>query len=106
MLEYLYNNRQNKFCDENNFIIMKSIIKRHIILNAYISNNRILEHMRQKLIEMQGEAYTYIISTSLSQYFIEQVDRKSVKGMKNMRNTEHQQEYNINFFQVHMIHLL
>ena len=55
---------------------------------------------------MQGEAYTYIISTSLSQYFIEQVDRKSVKGMKNMRNTEHQREYNINFFQVHMIHLL
>ena len=35
-------------------------------VNAYISNNRILKHMRQKLIEMQGETYTYIISTSLA----------------------------------------
>lgn len=62
-----------------NFIIMKSVIKRHIILNVCISNNEILKHMRQKLIEIQGETYTYIISTSLSQYFIEQADRKSVR---------------------------
>lgn len=61
---------------------MKSIIKRHIILNVCISNNEILKHMRQKLIEIQGETYTYIISTSLSQYFIEQADRKSVRTWK------------------------
>ena len=54
--------RQNKFCDKNIFIIMKSIIKRHIIINIYISHNRIIKHMRQKLIE--------------------QVDRKSVKTWK------------------------
>ena len=76
---------------------MKSIIKRHIILNAYISNNRILKHMRQKLIEMQGETYTYIISTSLA-IFHRTSGQKISKDMKNMRNTEHQQEYNINFF--------
>ena len=45
-----------------------------MIINVYISDNEILKHMRQKLIEIQGETYTYIISTSLSQYFIEQVD--------------------------------
>ena len=54
--------RQNKFCDKNIFIIMKSIIKRHININIYISHNRIIKHMRQKLIE--------------------QVDRKSVKTWK------------------------
>lgn len=59
--------------------------KGHIILNVYTPNNSILKH-EIKLIEMQGGSNTYITVAKdfniLSQYFIEQIGRKSVKTWK------------------------
>lgn len=46
---------------EGQFIMLKGSIHQEdiTILNIYVSNNRVSNYMKQKLIELKGEIYSY-----------------------------------------------